>query len=533
MKRNTMKNKLFTLAIISFIAFDFFGQNYGPIVILPGYEGSNPRDFKQLGNLLIFTASDSPSYYPRKIFRSDGTTSGTYALKNDLSVQSNNSANIDDSAFIKAGNYLYFVGVQNGNGAIWRTDGSVNGTSMVFNGSTLRMVILNGDLYFLSSITDPIWGTTSTKLFKHQPSNNTTTEIYSWNNSSSLNGTSPLRVYNNKIYFYGWQSDGTTANTIQNNVNLPASSESCVYNGLIYYRGSDGKLWRTDGTTSGTYQAVNFPVWVNGIKVYDNLMYFAGGNVSAGLQGTELCNSDGTLSNTSVVHDIYYGYNSSYPSDFSIVNGSLYFLANDGIHGTEIYKSDGSTVGTFLLKDIKLGTESSFFSNFYPAGEQYNSKISHQNQLYFTYNDYSDNISSVTDYDGIWKSDGTTAGTINVFQIDTSRSLIDVNGKLFFAGYTQNEGWELYAEGLTANINEFKNQSSIFISPNPTSDIISVLIDNFQTNLNYKIFDQFGRILIQSTFDSKENQVDLSQFNSGIYFLKLDGESVCQKIIKN
>jgi len=514
-----MKKKLVSTFIASFLAFGFFGQQFGPIVIVPGAEGSRPRDFKKLNNLLMFTARDSVTSWSKSVFRSDGTNAGTYQL-----IDSVYGGYLDDSAFVKLDNYLYFRAIQNGNSTLWRTDGSVNGTTMVYAGDFGKMVVLNQNLYSLTSITDPIWGTTTTKLMKHEPLSNLTTEVYIWNNSNLLNGTSPLRVYNNKIYFYGWQSDGTTANTIQNNLNLPSSSESCVYNGLIYYRGNNGKLWRTDGTISGTFQAVDFPLWFNGITVYNNLMYFAGGNVGAGMQGTEFCSSDGTLANTNVVKDIYFGYNSSQPSDFSIVNGSLFFLADDGIHGNEIYKSDGTSNGTFLLKDIEIGGTSSFYSNYY-SYEQYNSKIQHLNQLYFNLIPYSGTSN------GIWKSDGTTSNTTQVFQIDTTRSLMDVNGKLFFAGYTQNEGWELYAEGLTADINESLVNPSISIYPNPTSHSITI---KGETNMNqsFQIFDQMGREVFKGKLTGTETEVNLSALSNGMYTLKIEGNYQPAQIVK-
>lgn len=529
-----MKKKLVSAFIASFLAFGFFSQQYGPIVIVPGSNSSEPRDFKKLNNLLIFTASDSITYWPRKIYRTDGTYAGTYELNSNISVYSNSIYNLDDSAFVKMGNYMYFRGFQNGNYSLWRTDGYVNGTSMLsdFYSSTIsRLVVLNQNLYFLISTSDPVWGTTSTKLMKYSPLSNLTTEIYNWNNSNLLNGSNPLRVYNNKIYFYGWQSDGTTVNTIQNNVNLPEPSVSCIYNNLIYYRGSNGKLWRTDGTVSGTYQAVDFPL-SNGIIAYNNLMYFSGGNEGSGMQGTEFCSSDGTISNTAVVKDIYFGFMPSYPSDFSVINGSLYFLANDGIHGNEIYKSDGSSIGTFLLNDIEIGITSSFYSNsnFSPA-EQYISKVEHQNQLFFNHNDYTDNISSTSDYDGIWKSDGTTANTINIFQIDTTRSLIVVNGKLFFAGYTPNEGWELYAEGLTAELHEGSINPSISISPNPAIDIISIKVEK-NLNQSFSIFDQMGRQVLRGKLTGTETEVNLSALSKGIYTLKIEGNYQPVKIVK-
>ena len=37
------------------------------------------------------------------------------------------------------------------------------------------------------------------------------------------------------------------------------------------------------------------------------------------------------------------------------VNGTLFFTADDGMHGTELWKSDGTAAGTTLVKDIYPG----------------------------------------------------------------------------------------------------------------------------------------------------------------------------------
>jgi ELWxxDGT repeat protein len=199
-------------------------------------------------------------------------------------------------------------------------------------------------------------------------------------------------------------------------------------------------------------------------------------------------------------------------------------LADDGIYGNEIYKSDGTANGTFLIKDIELGGTSSFYSNYYPY-EQYNSKIQHSNQLYFNLIPYFGTSN------GIWKSDGTTSNTTQVFQIDTTRSLIDVNGKLFFAGYTPNEGWELYAEGLTADINESLVIQSISIYPNPTREIISIKVE---TNMNqsFQIFDQMGREVFKGKLTGTETEVNLSSLSKGMYILKIEGNYPPAQIVK-
>ena len=93
------------------------------------------------------------------------------------------------------------------------------------------------------------------------------------------------------------------------------------------------------------------------------------------------------------------------------------------------------------------------------------------------------------------------------------------------------DGWVVklgYYNGLQEN-----NQTSFSVYPNPINNFISVQIDKIQTNMNYKITDQFGRIILESRFDAIENEVDLSEFHSGIYFLKVEGSNEIKKIIKN
>ena len=43
---------------------------------------------------------------------------------------------------------------------------------------------------------------------------------------------------------------------------------------------------------------------------------------------------------------------SSDPSSLTVLNGTLYFSANDGIHGTQLWKSDGTAAGTTMVTDF-------------------------------------------------------------------------------------------------------------------------------------------------------------------------------------
>ena len=89
--------------------------------------------------------------------------------------------------------------------------------------------------------------------------------------------------------------------------------------------------------------------WISGIG---NTLYFETGNAS----GRELWKSDGTVSGTVMVKDINSGSGNSDPSDLSVIDGILYFAANDGVHGLELWRRDGTPSGTYMVKDINSGS---------------------------------------------------------------------------------------------------------------------------------------------------------------------------------
>ncbi len=96
---------------------------------------------------------------------------------------------------------------------------------------------------------------------------------------------------------------------------------------------------------------------------------------------------------------------------FTSVGTTIYFTANDGpgttpgLHGQELWKTDGTATGTVLVKDINTHT-----FDFHPTGSNPEKLIDFNGTLIFDAQEYMDHEP--------WKSDGTTAGTIMLKDIN-------------------------------------------------------------------------------------------------------------------
>ena len=163
--------------------------------------------------------------------------------------------------------------------------------------------------------------------------------------------------------------------------------------------------------------------------------------------GQELWKSDGTSAGTMLVKDILAGNGSSIPDHLTQVGGTLFFVANDGIHGRELWKSDGTEAGTVLVKDILPGNSGSYPSNltnvngtlFFVAGAEAVAVAV-----------ASAGAEDGTGGRGLWKSDGTEAGTVLVKNIGPNGDdghldlLTNVDGVLFFVADNGTDGRELW-----------------------------------------------------------------------------------------
>jgi hypothetical protein len=103
----------------------------------------------------------------------------------------------------------------------------------------------------------------------------------------------------------------------------------------------------------------------------------------------------------------------------------------------------------------------------------------------------------------------------------------------------QVEDFTLFPAGpnCVLGVNDFTRDDLVRIYPNPTNNVMNVRVNNFAGKLEVQIVDLNGRIVLTQVDDNFniEKAVSISNLQSGIYIVKVNGENVnySQKLIKN
>ena len=147
-----------------------------------------------------------------------------------------------------------------------------------------------------------------------------------------------------------------------------------------------------------------------------------------GAHGLELWSTDGTPAGTVLLKDINPGPTSSSPTALTELAGKVVFFADDGTNGTELWVSDGTSAGTHIVANID-GNPNSSVLIFNGPLQKLNGAV-----LFSA-------VPPGSDHTTLWRSDGTTAGTWQVKDVDTGNGIgtafggsTVVNSHLFFSG---------------------------------------------------------------------------------------------------
>jgi ELWxxDGT repeat protein len=380
--------------------------------------GSDPTNLTNYKGMLIFSANNGYNGY--ELWKSNGTAAGTVMIKN---INPQGSSN--PSYFTQIGNSLYFEA----DGGLWKTNGTTAGTVLIKqfispNGFSLTKI--NNTLYFAAN-----------------------------------DGVDGVQL---------WKSNGTVAGTVMVSDIDPgpggfSPSHLVADNGKLIFVANDDNglpsLWSSNGTAADTTEFLDSSVTQGGS--IDNLtnvngtVFFELHTLSDGVQ---LWKTDGSVAGTMMVKDIYNG-NSEFAqyqlNDMTAVGNKLYFTADDGVHGNELWISDGTSGGTMMIADLNLGSNSSYPHIVDVAG----------GTVFFTADD------GVTGYNSVlFKTNGTASGTVRVLPIPSGTPTVGLPTvpSFFFDGFDPIHGYELWkSNGTTAGTTLVKNINLLTAPSNPTT----------------------------------------------------------------
>lgn len=380
--------------------------------------GSYPSDLRRVSDGLVFTAYDSPSPFPRRLFRTDGTANGTFRL----TVSPGAPTEVTGLMSVDA-NVACFASRGAANLEPWITDGTAAGTERLTGATEAPSTVfgfsrMGSRVLYTRSVESGSWLESTDRAGKAQvlsPVSSITAPYMSGlarfgpelfyttgidGPPSALRATDGTAAGTRVVVTAGnagvaaftsvaprsgelvvmatsmtgnlevWGSDGTATGTERRasvGPRMRVLDRATLTVGIWTFflvgtaPGTEWTLYRTDGTQAGT---VALTAWTDRAGLLSPLsLWAAGGRLFFAPQrdaiGAELWTSDGTPDGTVLVKDIRPGPASSWPREGADVNGLFYFYAHDGVAGLELWRSDGTEAGTSRVVDLNPGPASS------------------------------------------------------------------------------------------------------------------------------------------------------------------------------
>ncbi len=440
--------------------------------------GSNPQYLTAAGGNLFFAAYGDPEL-GTELWKTDGISVSLVANINPGPAGTNNSSSPKRMAAFQ--DKVYFVADDGVHGdELWVSDGSEGGTYLVkdiypgaFDGDPLNLTPGSDWLYF--TVEDGINGR---ELWRTNGTTEGTVLVKDILTGIGDSNPSGLTMWNGILFFSAnevgtgrelWRSEGTTADTRRVRDLYPGVSDAnpsslTVFKDKLFFVAkrnnySGPGLFMTSGDSISTNIVKHFGIQSNNprdlIVVNNTLFFWVNGTPGGPVYlGNELWKSDGTFGGTTLVKDIYPG--SSGSVDFTsgiekaILGNQLVFVANDGVHGYQLWISDGTMPGTHIIE------ETGFPRVLRTVG----------NSVFFQ--------AHTPDHKGLWKTDGTAAGTIPVRDFSLSpptfliagyiQEAIAFNGQYFFTGDPDLKGLELWrsngTEAGTVEVSDIRQETA-------------------------------------------------------------------------
>jgi len=443
------------------------GTALGTELFLADDESSN---LTATADLLFFPHSDENG---RELWSSDGTPAGTQMV-----VNINGTADgLPNSAhkFFVVGSSIYYSARDVNGVELWTSDGTVQGTQMVKDinpgtGSSFGITFspnfayANNLLFFTASN-----GIDGNELWVSNGTDAGTRQVLNINNNSfdSIQRYTSLISFNNRVFFSGNDNDYSVT---------PANL------------GSGSEIYISDGTAQGTQVLKDInPAESNGVTnitnaIYNGELYFVGRDP---LTGQELWKTDGTETGTIMVKDIVAGVSNSSIGSLVATDTGVFFSANDGVNGSEMWMSTGDSASTSLLADINKTT----LANSYPSKT-------------VTLGDFDLFVANQSKYERhLYRTDGTEQNTVSIFKVEGSGAapgkppLFKLDNQAYFINAPATTGADLWkSDGTTAG-----------------TVIVKDITSAGEGNITFRFMDQINDLLYFITLDSATGNSSLWQ----------------------
>lgn len=449
-------------------------------------------DLLVVGSRVLFAADDG--FQGRELWGTDGTMAGTRIVRNLCSGSC--SASPEDLQVVSG--ELFFLAYDGESQRIWKTDGTSRGTVFLApRGDSFDFFVIKaGPTLFFSAESG---GSGGLQLWTSDGTPAGSAPVTAIREGLSSNPSS-FTPFGDRVLFSAcgggglWLTDGTAAGTAPTEAELGRSCEDVrsftPVGGLVFFHTLD-EVWRTDGTPEGTFPLTPRTFW----GVEGEIVAFQGGVAFSTYINNvySLWTSDGTVAGTR--------------RRFELPSGSLSVLAASGLdlylisepqgEDAQLLRSDGTLAGTHVA-----ATLSSFFGELLGLarvgsvlyfveyregiwrtdgtaagtglvplpdelrGKEVGAVAEHDGELYF--------LASERFFENhlleLWRTDGTTAGTFQVRVIGPAAesfgaSMVSSGGRLFFPGNDGEHGVELWeSDGTEAGTRMVED-----IAPGPSS----------------------------------------------------------------
>jgi len=363
-------------------------------------------------------------------------------------------------SIVRFGKYVLFEGTDGSTGREpWISDGTSAGTHLLKDlapgalGAGFTWPTVVGDKVVFVAFTPA----TGSELFITDGTASGTRLLGDLTPGGASSWLTELRTVGHEVFFLKasgnrqevWVTDGTVAGTRSIDSRFQAAgvtqakgfaglADKVVFSGQTAANGNE--LWYFDGKSVSLLKDINPGAahsYPSDFVLADGRVFFVAYTTAA---GRELWVTDLTSQGTRLVKDIYPGKSSYWPPRYLTArNGKVYFQGTDPVLGTSVYVSDGSSAGTKVFHKPT-------FSSSSPGPEQLAAIGSRK--VYFSLK------ATPSSWYEVWVTDGSQAGTRSLaltvpkmggtLPFDAPVYHVALRNQVFLRAYTNAFGLEVF-----------------------------------------------------------------------------------------